>query len=262
MKQTKRATGLLLSVLCLSLAGAAAAPGELTERKWTVDGVERTALVYIPAEKKPTAVIFQFHGHGGNQRIASRANYHTMWPEAVVVYPQGLPTKGMTDPEGKKNGWQQKQGDEGDRDLKFFDAMFASLKKEGVVDEKKVFSTGHSNGGRMTYLLWEARPDVFRGFAPSASPAGVTARNYTPKPFLHVGSPKDTIVPFAWQKRSIDTLLKVNQCEEKPVKWGACERYKSATGNDGLTYIHDGGHQLPAEAREEIVRFFKELAEK
>lgn len=233
---------------------------DLPERTWMVDGVARTALVYMPKEKKPTAVIFQFHGHGGNQRIAAMAKYHELWPEAVVVYPQGLPTKGMTDPEGTKNGWQQKAGDEGDRDLKFFDAMLESLKKEGVVDDKQIFCTGHSNGGRMTYLLWEQRPDVFRAMAPSSSPATAGASRYQPKPVLHVASPKDTIVPYNWQKRSIDTLLKVNECEDKPTKWGACERYKGKAGNDVVTYIHEGGHRFPPEARQEIIRFFKEFS--
>ena len=100
--------GVLAGVWFLAMSMGLMAPGaELVERKWTVDGVERTALVYVPesAKGKPAPVIFNFHGHGGNQRFSSRAGYHTLWPEAVVVYPQGLATSGMTDPDGKN--WEE-----------------------------------------------------------------------------------------------------------------------------------------------------------
>src|SRR5689334_10335173 len=96
-------------------------------REWLVDGVAREAMVYVPPNVKSTAapVIFAFHGHGGTMAYAERKfSYHTLWPEALVIYPQGLPTAGkLTDPEGKKAGWQFAAGDYGDRDLKFFDVM-------------------------------------------------------------------------------------------------------------------------------------------
>ncbi|MEI9893131.1 MAG: hypothetical protein WDN28_04275 [Chthoniobacter sp.] len=121
-------------------------------------GVTREALVYVPPAATTTAapVIFAFHGHGGTMAYAERKfGYHTLWPEAVVVYPQGLPTAGkLTDPEGKKAGWQFAAGDYGDRDLKFFDSILTSLRQDYHVDDKRIFVTGHSNGGGFTYLLW------------------------------------------------------------------------------------------------------------
>src|SRR6478672_3764464 len=49
-------------------------------------------------------LVFDFHGHGGKDRHAARSHrLHEAWPEAVVVYMQGLNTPGkLTDPEGKK----------------------------------------------------------------------------------------------------------------------------------------------------------------
>jgi polyhydroxybutyrate depolymerase len=235
----------------------------LVERKWTVDGVERRALVHLPPAGLPSPVVFVFHGHGGSALSASRAGYHELWPEALVVYPQGLPTKGMTDPLGSLRGWQQDRGEEGDRDLRFFDAMLASFKAEGLVDEARVFCTGHSNGGRMTYLLWEARPALFAAFAPSASPATKAVSGYSPRPVLVVASPEDRVVPYAWQKQSIDALLLVNGCVGTAQAWGGvCDLYPSRTGNPVITLIHHGGHQLPVEAAELIIRFFREIAEK
>ena len=53
-----------------------------------------------------------------------------------MVYPQGLNTPGkLTDPEGKKPGWQHGPGAEGDRDLKFFDAMLAEVRGDYKVDD-------------------------------------------------------------------------------------------------------------------------------
>src|ERR1044071_4508407 len=82
---------------------ARAADGPVT-RTWTVNGVTREALVYAPAsaKTKPTPIVFAFHGHGGSMHNAARSfGYHDLWPEAIVVYPQGLNTPGqLTDPAG------------------------------------------------------------------------------------------------------------------------------------------------------------------
>jgi len=75
--------------------------------KLKVEGVEREALVQIPAQDSATApVIFFFHGHGGSaQNALKRFGLNKHWPEAIIVYMQGLKTPGrLTDPEGKKNG--------------------------------------------------------------------------------------------------------------------------------------------------------------
>src|SRR5882724_2903294 len=93
--------GLLLFV-CLPLALASEAADGPARREWKVDGVIREALVFIPAKAKtePTPVIFAFHGHGGSMDNAARMfGYHRQWPEAIVVYMQGLHTPGrLVDP--------------------------------------------------------------------------------------------------------------------------------------------------------------------
>ena len=134
----------------LTAAGLAADPPQPAEREWKVGSDARKALVCIPptASKESTPLVFAFHGHGGTMGHAARTfAYQKQWPEAIVVYMQGLNTPGkLTDPEGKKSGWQPAQGDQQDRDLKFFDAVLASLKSDYKVDEKRIYATGHSNG--------------------------------------------------------------------------------------------------------------------
>ena len=259
-----RHAGLILVLLCSGWQSAAAADN-LTRREWKIDGVGREAMVYAPAAAKttPCPVVFAFHGHGGTMRYAAaKFAYHKLWPEAIVVYMQGLNTPGaLTDTEGRKPGWQKTLGDQNDRDLKFFDAVLATLKKDFKVDRKRVYVTGHSNGGAFTYLLWAARGDVFAAVAPCAA---AVRRDFkprlTPKPVLHVAGENDPLVRFEWQKRTIDELRKLNGCGDgKP--WGEhCTLYPSKTGTPVVTYIHPGGHALPQDVPPVIVKFFKEHA--
>lgn len=248
----------LIFLLLLGLAQAAS-PERLS---WAVAGVTREALVYVPA-KIPAGgapLVFAFHGHGGSMAQASRSfALHEKWPEAIVVYPQGLPTAGqLTDPRGEKAGWQGRAGAEDDRDLKYFDFMLADLRKRYAVDARRIYATGHSNGGGFTYLLWAERGEVFAALAPSSALLARGFQKFKPKPLLHVASPQDELVKFAWQQRMLDHVLKLNGCEAlKPGAMGYTT-YPSKSGHDVAVYLHAGGHQYPsAVAPELIVKFFQ-----
>lgn len=248
-----------LGFLAIASAGAADPP---IRREWSVNGVKREALVYVPVRSDAgnTPLIFVFHGHGGSMRQAAKGiPIHEHWPQAVVVYMQGLPTPGLlTDPEGKKTGWQARPGDQKDRDLKFFDTVSRVLKAELKIDANRVYATGHSNGGSFTYLLWSQRADGFAAFGPSAA---IAPRGYgplMPRPVIHIAAENDELVKFAWQKRMIDSLRKTNQCGEgRAVGKSGCVRYDSKIGAPVVTYIHAGTHNYPAEATALIVEFFK-----
>ena len=253
----------LVAILAFSLVASAAEPVKdaLERRVWTVDGVEREALVHVPADAKSSRpTVFVFHGHGGNSVQAARSfRIHELWPDALVIYPQGLKTPGkLSDPEGKRNGWQRSAGDQGDRDLKFFDAMCKAFRDEGRVDDRRVYVTGHSNGGAFTYLLWANRGDGITAVAPSGALDAQSAKQLKPKPALHVAGRNDPLVKFAWQERMIDAVLKVNQCDRDGTKGGEhLTRYASKIDAPLVTYIHDGGHGFPREAPQVIVDFFK-----
>jgi polyhydroxybutyrate depolymerase len=247
--------------LVLTFAGGAAA-ATLERHTWVVNGVTREALVRVP-DKIPSdgaPLVFAFHGHGGTMRQAARSfPIHEKWAEAIVVYPQGLPTAGqLTDPKGEKAGWQGRAGLEGDRDLRFFDVMLAGLTKNYAVDAKRIYATGHSNGGGFTYLLWAERGAVFAAMAPSSAVLGRGADRLTPKPVLHIGSPQDPLVKFAWQEKMIAHVLKLNGCGPfRPDTLGLTE-YPSKAGHDVTVYLHDGGHRYPSDAAPElIVKFFQ-----
>lgn len=189
-------------------------------------------------------------------RQASRSfGVQNLWSEATVVYPQGLPTKGMTDPQGRRPGWQQNVGEEDDRDLKFVDVLLRSLKG---FDPKRVFAMGHSNGGRFTYVLWEARGDRFAAYGPSGSPAVRLVPGLQPASVFITAGEADRIVPFAAQQATIDAVARLDGVDlSRATRKGYVTLAKGTEGLDFGTYIHPGGHTHPREAAESTVAFFK-----
>lgn len=264
---TKSLAALVAMTLCLSAAFAdAAEPPQPQQREWKIDGTAREALVCAPVSAATTdsPLVFGFHGHGGTARHAAASfRLHECWGKAVVVYMQGLPTPGaLTDPEGKKPGWQKSVGDQGDRDLKFFDAVLASMKKDYKIDSKRIYATGHSNGGGFTYLLWSARGDAFAAVAPSGS-AARNARELKPKPALHLAGKTDPLVRYAWQEAMMQAVRRINGCDSEGKPWASSDDlvgtlYPSQGGTPFVSLIHPGGHKFPRQAPELIVRFFKE----
>lgn len=251
----------VLSGFAVAAAQAAAA---LAPREWLVDGEKREALVWTPTDAEsaaPAALVFAFHGHGGNMRHAARHfALHEAWPEAIIVYPQGLNTPGaLTDPEGKRSGWQISPGAQADRDLNFVDAMLAALRAERTIDEKRVYAMGHSNGGAFTYLLWSQRPETFAAYGPVAAIPGRDARPRTPAPAIHIAGEKDALVKFAWQEQTIGFVRRLNGCGDG-VAWDAdarCTLYASSKNAPFVAWVHPGGHGYPDGASALIAAFFK-----
>ena len=181
-----------------------------------------------------------------------------LWPEAIVVYPQGVPTVTKVDLAGKKAGWQRAPGDYGDRDLKFFDALLASLEKKFPVDKNRVYVTGFSNGGLFTNLLWGEHPNVVAAFAPCAGPPSRGVKLTAPKPVFIVAGEKDAIVPIAVQRAAIEQARNLDHAESKGHTTDAgVTIYDSQSGTPVQSLIHPGGHVLPPEAPHLIVEFFK-----
>ena len=270
------ASCLLLLVLAAASQGqgklreliAAKPPEGCVERTWDVGGVKRTAIVRAPLTKGEarTPVVFGWHGHYGTAaRVAGSWDITKLWPEAVFVFPQGLPTATINDPSGKGNGWQTKQGAQEDRDLKFFDAMLADVLKDYGADAGRVYSLGHSNGAAFSYLLWQARPEVLAAIGSVAGSLRGDGKPTTPLPVIHVAGKKDPLVKFAWQQATFAAVRRFNGCAEEGQPWakeGVLDAtiYASSKGAPLVTAIHEGGHEYAKGSTELIIRFFKENA--
>jgi polyhydroxybutyrate depolymerase len=258
----------LLSILLFPIAVFAA--GE--ECKIAVGTLERTALVFPPSEKyddkakKSPPLVLCFHGHGGSATSAARSfGMHLAWPEACVVYPQGIPTPGrLTDPEGKQNGWQFEAGSHEDRDLRFFDALLDLCTKKWNINPEQVFVMGHSNGGAFSYLLWSTRFEKITAVAPSAAVGHRLIPTLRPKPCFHAMATNDKLVLSTWQEWMVRKVQRVNQCQKPSTRWSQrAELFAPIDPMNGarvVIYRHDQGHRYPKEVTQEMVRFFQECS--
>ena len=133
-----------------ALAQPPAQPRASTQPKvmtWNVDGVKREAIVYSPMSKAARGripVVLAFHGHGDTADNYQGVGLHENWPQAVVVYPQGLDSARDGAP-----GWQVEKGKDADRDLKLVDQMLAALRQQYSVDDTRIYATGRSEERRV-----------------------------------------------------------------------------------------------------------------
>jgi len=246
----------------------------LTLLEWRIDSVDREAAVYVPAEIPAGGAPLVFVFHGRNNKLTGFVNYfpmHRGWPEAVVVYMQGLvmpwPTGKTADGKAKSGtGWQVEPGGQDDRDLKFFDAVLATIRQKHAIDPARIYAAGHSNGAAFVYLLWQQRAATFAAFAPVAGGMWAAPENtdaialLAPKPVLQIAGRKDTTVKFEVMEAMAALVKRTNACAPDPVPWGEGrgEKFASARGAPVVTYFHPGGHGVPKDAVELIVRFFQE----
>jgi polyhydroxybutyrate depolymerase len=235
----------------------------LESKQWTIGGTKRTALVYAPKMVPPAGapLVLVFHGHGGTAANMTRAMpIHMEMPEAVVIYPQGLAAPGtVVDREGKAAGWQNAPGALNDRDLRFVDSLLTWAKATYKVDAKRIYATGHSNGGWFTYVLWAARPNDFAAFAPASAVFGKMADGAKPKPALIIAGENDRLVPYTLQRRTINAVVQLNGAATKGEPWfGGADMHKSDIAAVA-TYVHPGAHPLPKNAAAVVAKFFRGL---
>ena len=230
---------------------------------YTVDGQRRMALIYpnsATAPKTGAPLLLVFHGHGGRvEGTARRFNLQQLWPEAVVVYLQGLPgVVGITDAEGKLPGWQKNPGELGDRDVKFVDAVLEQIQKQYKTDPQRVYALGHSNGSRFVNVLWKMRGEKFAAFCAASGPGGLMVSGAVPKPIFMIAGEKDQLVPYQGQVMSIEFVRRLLQTDSSKAKTEGYTRTEPGiNGTELMTYLHPGGHEFPPEALPLAVQFFQ-----
>lgn len=232
------------------------------EKKYLVEGVERKALFFWPIVKsKNIPVVFIFHGHGGNARWASRnIRFHECFPEALVIYPEGIPgvKNSRVDQEGRYNGWQMNPGDLNDRDVKFFDSLYAKLEKDPSIDLKRIYAVGHSNGSRFVNVLWKSRGKHWAALITVAGPGGLWMKEAQQKPVWISFGKNDKIVPFYLQKKASELylkLFKINPLYAKKEK--EITYYQEVTKPEMVIEIRNAGHEFPESSIPQMVEFLK-----
>jgi polyhydroxybutyrate depolymerase len=184
-------------------------------------GYQRAVWVHVPpqiSEGKPLPLVLGFHGAGGSGEHFLSDNGWSAMADAkgfFVAAPEGLPARPRRDADFVTNPrlWNSGQLTAGSPrttidDVAFVAALLDALKVKLPYDAHRVFLTGHSNGGAMTYRLAEA---LSPRIAAIATVAGMVASEHPratrPMPSLYILGTKDPLMPEAGG--------------DAPVIWGA-----------------------------------------
>jgi polyhydroxybutyrate depolymerase len=252
-----------LICLLILLAAWANAQADCTPQNIKVGNAERRMLVCANQKEDPdfpAPLVLAFHGRGGSaENMAQGTRIHDAWPDAIVVYLEGLTgNPAPYDPQGARRGWQINPGELQDRDLRFTDAALDALNMQYKLDAGRVYAVGHSNGARFAGILWAKRAARFAAFAFSAGQADALIEHAVPRPvFISMGR-RDEIIPFEWQRQSIDYARKLLKTDPKRAAEFGYTRSESGAGElELMTYVHPGGHIWPEVQTRLTVEFFK-----
>ncbi len=264
---------ILITVLALGQP-APLGPGD-HKRTIIVDDVKRPHYIHVPPKydpKKPAAVVLALHGAGMWDKLMEKftglsktADTHNF----IVVYPNGT---------GVLQTWNAGvfPGDLGTKnadDVKYLGKVLDDVESAVAVDKKRVYVTGLSNGGMMSYRLAAEMSDRIAAIAAVAGTIAV--EKYEPKrpvSVLHFHGTKDTLVPFEgapkkkdmpkyMKFRSVDDTIKAcvqaNGCADKAteseiamkedkIKVTRKEYGKGKNDTEVVLYIiENGGHTWP-----------------
>jgi|SRR5690625_177792 len=137
-----------------------------TTRTVTIDGQRRQYILHVPSNydgSQEVPLLLDFHAlsssadgqrnSSGTANVAERETF-------IVAYPQGI-----------DNAWNIGPCCTRSRavdDVAFARAIVAETVAQGCIDERRVYATGYSNGGGLSYKLACDAADVFAAVAPAA----------------------------------------------------------------------------------------------
>jgi polyhydroxybutyrate depolymerase len=253
---------LLMLMTPIPIVNSKTRPPAVSEA-FVVEHQKREALIYrslTPSPMSGAPLVFVFHGHGGSAKRTSKVfDIPSLWPEAVVVYMQGLSGVGNKgDPEGKKTGWQVAPGWENDRDVSFFDKALARIQEKYKTDPNRVYVFGYSHGGVFVFLLWKTRGDKIAALCSGGAKTTRLLQGVLPKPVFIVAGRADPHVPWSDESAMLQHIRNILGVHTSKAEVRGYARAEPGIRNTELvTYIHPGGHEFPKEALPMIVEFFK-----
>ncbi len=164
------------------------------------DGIEREYILYIPANYTGNTlvpVVFNFHGYTAN--AAQQMRYGDFRPLAeqhgfLIVHPQGT-----IDIHGNTH-FNVGRGRSTTDDVGFTAALIEELSSSYMIDSKRIYSTGMSNGAFMSYRLACELNDKIAAIASvTGSMVKEQQNNCTilhPTPILEIHGTSDHVIPY------------------------------------------------------------------
>jgi polyhydroxybutyrate depolymerase len=234
------------------------------------DGLEREYQIYVPdvyTGDEPVPLVLNFHGFGSNagqqefygdfRAIADTANF-------LIVHPEGTVFNGS-------QHWNVGGFTSGSTidDVGFTDALLDTLAANYNIDPNRIYSTGMSNGGYMSFLLACQLGDRIAAIA--SVTGSMTPETYDdctpthPTPVLQIHGTDDPVVPYdgADFSKSIEEVLSYwvdyNNCSptagvidvpnSNPGDGSTVEHYVYSGGTNDVTVEHfkveNGAHTWP-----------------
>jgi len=221
------------------------------------DGLNRTYTIHTPSgyevSDMPFPLLFCFHGftsNANNIMAYSRFNQIAEANDFIVVYPQGSLFSGLT--HWNVGGFTE--GSDVD-DVGFINTLLDTLKSEYYLDTERIYSTGMSNGGYMSFLLacqMSERIAAIASVTGSMTPLTYDECNpQRPVPVMQIHGDADAVVPFEGANFSksiqevLDYWIDHNECNTE----GEVTDLPDTNTADGSTVsntFHDNGLECTA----------------
>ena len=182
-----------------------------------VNGTSRNMLVYAPKNiEKNRPLIIQMHGY--NQDAAYQKNAAKWEPVAdtgrfVVVFPNG-----------QNKAWDTG----GDKDLNFIKAIINEMNTKYGIDKKRVYVSGFSMGGMMSYVVANKMSDQIAAIAP-VSGGGAPSTAKRAMPIIHTHGTTDDVVNYNSTVNTLKNWVPFNKCSSNSEKIKPYPKTKSGS---------------------------------
>ena len=190
----------------LALASVALFASSAIADNLNVNGANRNMLVYAPSGiEKNRPLIIQMHGY--NQDAAYQKNA-AKWESIadtgrfVVVFPNG---------EGR--AWDIS----GDKDLNFIKAIINEMNNKYGIDKKRVYVSGFSMGGMMSYHVANKLGDQIAAIAPVSGGGGVNSPKRA-MPIMHTHGTSDDVVNYNSTVNTVKSWVSAQKCSSSSQK--------------------------------------------
>jgi polyhydroxybutyrate depolymerase len=189
-------------------------------------GMDRSYLLHIPPGydgTQPLALVLELHGYSS---FASEQLTRSKWDE--MADKEGFV---LIEAEGDRRSWNAGSCCGGNNldDVKYFRDVVAKATAELCIDRKRVYVSGHSNGGAMTYRLACEAADIFAAAAPVCGWMTIpTCNPARPVPMLEIRALNDGTVDISGADADVNEWLSNDNCDQDQVTTsGVCKTYNS-----------------------------------
>jgi polyhydroxybutyrate depolymerase len=190
-----------LTLASLTLGGAQPSSGD-SRGSLFFENRTRSYIVHVPPShdgQTDWPLVLFLHGGGGSaQGAATTYGLSAKADQAnfIVVYPDGtglLADRGLTWNAGHCCGFALQNNV---NDVGFIKALIEKLRKEFRIDAKRIYVTGHSNGGMMAYRVGAELSELIAAIAPVAGSIGGRLAPNTP--VIRIPEPQQPVALIAF----------------------------------------------------------------